>query len=688
MKYTGKRIAILLTTGLLALNTVGCSNNSRELKTIRAPQTEDIHHNNPYDVKEYKKFEYHQELTIQQFKQLLFQQFLDKSVTIDKKYNKYVYGVYIDGKIVSVELINGETVKGDLNHLRLNNLDLTNLSIFDSKFMTDLNNDTYGGYMYQLEEYDTHQKVELEFSNVSVHGELKLYDNNNMDACFQKGEAFCFLDISDCKKIWLNDFWFSESLQRRINEDQSLECLILTDTDFFPIDNTLTLNVPSLQTLIIDEAYSNLNNLNNIDLKNCTGLKNLKLGANNSSLQNLDGLSGLTSLETISFGQFPNSADLDILSKNFEDKEDEIRQSYSVCDERVSKSNNNLINDISGLKGSNIKILNISSLFHVSSEQLYETVITLPNLQEIVGLSVNNAEMCSEELIAYCDEHSIKHPFTEKSLLIKKELQRIVSELITDDMDDKEKIKVLSKYIIENTEYYSSVANSQKYSSEELTIAWGENLYWTVMEGIGVCAGYSEFCEALFTEAHVTNFIQETIGHAYNLVKVDDTYYQIDLTNLDAYIEYLKIPIDKYQFSINSPYYLIPLEDENSYYSYAEPIEAQIQRERLEEAKENVNEENTSETQKFLKTLAFNNNDKDKTSTNNLLFKIMGILIALGVAIPISKNAAELMVTSGKIKDELSPEQFYRYLIIGQKTKEGIKKYEQQKKNIQNGDER
>ena len=692
MKYKGKRIAMLLTTGLLTVNTAACQKVLR-YEEEKAPQTYDISKDNPNDVENQT---HSQEIGIQEFQELLKLQFLEKSITLDNNCNKYVCGIYIDGINVSIELINGEILEGKLNYLCLNNIDLENLTILDGNFMTDLKNDTYAGYMEQLEEYDAHQKLELDFSKVSVHEEFKYYDNSNTDACFPKEDAFSCLDLSDCKKMWLHSCWVDNYLQERINEDQSLKSLIFTDSDFYAIDNILKLTIPSLETLIIEEGFIDLDNLNDVNLRACTGLKNLKLGANNTSMLNLNSLSGLTSLETVSFGQFPGSNDLDILSKSFEDKEAEIRQPYSVSDPRTSKSNNNCINDISGLKGSNIRVLNISYLFHVSSKKLYETVITLPHLQEIVGLPINNAEMCSEELIAYCDEHSIKHPFTEKSLLIKKELQRIVSELITDDMDDFEKIKALSKYIIENTQYYYKATYSDNPSQEEIIIAWGENLYWTVMNGIGLCAGYAEFTEALFTEANVTNFKQETVAHAYNLVKVDDTYYQIDLTNLDAYIDYLETPIDEYQFNINSPYYLIPVGEEDSYYSFAEPREAELQRKRLKEIRENANEANTTETQKSLKN---NFNDKNKTSTNKLLFKIMGILIALGVAIPISKNTAELMPTlkNGKIKNVLSLEQLFEYIRRIQYVKDTYRKsgpnYKRQqsgnmKSNEQDGDER
>ena len=71
------------------------------------------------------------------------------------------------------------------------------------------------------------------------------------------------------------------------------------------------------------------------------------------------------------------------------------------------EDNNNFITDISALSNSNITTLNITNLMLISDKQLLELVKSLPNLEKIVGLEVNNATMYSDELVEFCKEHDI-----------------------------------------------------------------------------------------------------------------------------------------------------------------------------------------------------------------------------------------------------------------------------------------
>ena len=163
--------------------------------------------------------------------------------------------------------------------------------------------------------------------------------------------------------------------------------------------------------------------------------------------------------------------------------------------------------------------------------------------------------MCSQELIDYCEEHSIKQPFTEKSMEIKKELRRIVEEYTTPEMSEEEKIKELSKYIINLVSYNFEYANSEQYilSDEEkykdmIRRGWWESLWYTLMEGDGLCAGYSEVALDLFTESGIYAYKLETVGHAFNMVKIGEDYYQIDLTNLDYYLDVIEKSVEEYDF--------------------------------------------------------------------------------------------------------------------------------------------
>lgn len=305
----------------------------------------------------------------------------------------------------------------------------------------------------------------------------------------------------------------------------------------------------------------------------------------------------------------------------------------------MASSLNCFISDISAINGSSIETLNISFLKCVTSDMLLETVKSLPNLKQIVGFEVNNAGMCSDELIKYCEENGITHPFTEKSLEIKHKLQEIVSNLITEDMEEEEKIKILSEYIVSHMEYNDDLANKEVLSPEEIKKGWGECLYYSVIEGDGVCRGYTMYAQNLFMEAGITAFKTETIGHTWNLVQVDDDYWHIDLTTIDNLIDE-EISSSFTDYNLEN-FYLVPVESDNLFHAYMLPLEAE---EKYNEARESKEIANTEELEKiemgnYMIKTGKQNLDPEKYSR---LCGIIGILNALGFAKPVT-NIGKIM---------------------------------------------
>lgn len=301
----------------------------------------------------------------------------------------------------------------------------------------------------------------------------------------------------------------------------------------------------------------------------------------------------------------------------------------------LSRTSMNFISDISGINGSNIETLNISLLKRVSSENLLETVKSLPNLKRIVGFEVNNAGMCSDELIEYCKSHGISHPFTEKSLEIKHKLQEIVRTEITEDMSEEDKIWALSKYIMDNMEYDHDLVKYDEDSSEDIKKGWGESLYYSVMEGEGVCEGYATYAQNLFTEAGITSYKIDGFAHTWNLVEIDDEYYYVDLTNTDAYISdegREGLPEGVLQ-EIISIYYLVPVEEKWRFDANFLPIEAEEKANATEEKRQkgeigNSRIEGIEVGQYMLQASRENLNKRDYSE----LCGVIGILCALGLA--------------------------------------------------------
>lgn len=93
---------------------------------------------------------------------------------------------------------------------------------------------------------------------------------------------------------------------------------------------------------------------------------------------------------------------------------------------------------------------------------------------------------------------------------------------------DYEKIKRVHDYIIDNTEYDQTLEKSNIY-----------NIYGALMQHVSVCEGYAKAMKYLLDAANIPCVIAcgiaqnsngETESHAWNYVKIEDTWYAVDST--------------------------------------------------------------------------------------------------------------------------------------------------------------
>lgn len=112
----------------------------------------------------------------------------------------------------------------------------------------------------------------------------------------------------------------------------------------------------------------------------------------------------------------------------------------------------------------------------------------------------------------------------EQEQYINKELSKIISEIITDDMSEYEKVSAINRYLIDRFKYDDSLVSNNAYSA--------------LTTGKTTCQGYAMAAYRMFKLAGVENRIiigtLDNIGHGWNLVKINDKWYHIDVTNNDA----------------------------------------------------------------------------------------------------------------------------------------------------------
>lgn len=191
----------------------------------------------------------------------------------------------------------------------------------------------------------------------------------------------------------------------------------------------------------------------------------------------------------------------------------------------------------------NIEVLYLNNTFNLTDLSF---IYQLDNLKEVY-LSGN--PYVTEELIDYLDNNDIYHSFMEYDLNISEQLDDIINSIITDDMNDFEKIKAVTMYVIENFEYDMSLINKSNVHPIECMLK----------EGRGVCTSYACLTNALLTRSGISSYVvmSKASRHAWNLLEIDNQYYYLDVTNMDAHfsfpLSYLFNNFDIHPYYLTNP---------------------------------------------------------------------------------------------------------------------------------------
>lgn len=156
-------------------------------------------------------------------------------------------------------------------------------------------------------------------------------------------------------------------------------------------------------------------------------------------------------------------------------------------------------------------ITDLSFIYRLSS---LKTVI----LNDICGIT--------PELIKYFKDAGIDYTISDGDVIASEKVQRILDEIITDDMSDSDKIKAISLYVSKNC----------KYNLDFIEESNNNPLEFTLLEGEGVCAGIAYTTNVLLRSAGITSYELVSDAHAWNMIEFDGKYYYLDVTNLGSVI--------------------------------------------------------------------------------------------------------------------------------------------------------
>lgn len=162
------------------------------------------------------------------------------------------------------------------------------------------------------------------------------------------------------------------------------------------------------------------------------------------------------------------------------------------------------LNDIEKLSYDEVLLSDINNFVHPYNS--YSTVKTL--YDDMGEITIKVKHLYSDEEIKKMD----------------KTIDKIIEENITYNMTDKDKIRVLHDYIINNTKYDVTRANEGTSSYDS------SRILGLLYEHYAICSGYADTMAVILDKLGINNYKVASKSHVWNAVYLDNKWYHLDLT--------------------------------------------------------------------------------------------------------------------------------------------------------------
>ena len=107
-----------------------------------------------------------------------------------------------------------------------------------------------------------------------------------------------------------------------------------------------------------------------------------------------------------------------------------------------------------------------------------------------------------------------------------KRIDEIMKQILTDDMNNKEKITAIHNYIIENTDYDTEYLEANLNDIDNPSHKAIGPLYYHK----ALCGGYTDAMALFLNKLKIPNYRISSENHIWNYVYLDNNWYHLDLT--------------------------------------------------------------------------------------------------------------------------------------------------------------
>ncbi len=223
------------------------------------------------------------------------------------------------------------------------------------------------------------------------------------------------------------------------------------------------------------------------------------------------------------------------LDLKFAGNEDEttIEYVYPLCSSREDIRNVMMETIYNNRNSIDIRLADRDNI--LSTEELFNLIDGVDSISYTV--SESRQGVITEHIeFTYTDYYAYEYAFnnndlsrmTEKQSITYAKMLEIMAEYINDSMDEYEKALVLHDYIVKNCRYNIEDLQNNNLEEDDYTA------YGTLIIGESVCSGYAETYRTLLMmcgiESRTVSGKTDGEAHAWNLVKINENWYHVDVT--------------------------------------------------------------------------------------------------------------------------------------------------------------
>ena len=121
--------------------------------------------------------------------------------------------------------------------------------------------------------------------------------------------------------------------------------------------------------------------------------------------------------------------------------------------------------------------------------------------------------------------------YTEDQIVQVNELiDEFINNNVNPNSSDIDKIRVFHDYVINSTKYDQAKADAIKAGTDLTDSYNSQTAYGALIEHMAICGGYSDAMAIYLNKLGIQNYKVASDIHVWNVVKLDDYWYHLDLT--------------------------------------------------------------------------------------------------------------------------------------------------------------